>query len=134
VRGGSRPQVKLLVPAVLLATALVAFVFGHDRIDLAHAIVLGATDGPAIVRCYTSGTVGDLVTDSAAGVAIVEKSGTRLIVMWPSGYMGRRSGSEIEVLNRQGQAIARTGTHVYIDGGYSQGGWVTCGAEVRVLP
>jgi len=130
----SRLQVKLLGPAVLLVIALFAFVLGHDRIDLAHATVLGAADGPGIVRCYTSGTVGDLVVDPAAGVAIVEKTGARYMVMWPSGYMGQRAGSEIEVLNREGKVIARTGTHVSIDGGYSQGGWVTCGAQVEVVP
>jgi hypothetical protein len=130
----TRLQVKLLGPAVLVAIALAAVVLGHDGVDLAHATVLGATDGPGIVSCYTSGTVGDLVPDPAAGVAIVEATGTRLVVMWPSGYAGRHSGSEVEVLNRQGEVVARTGTHVYIDGGYSQGGWVTCGAEVRMIP
>jgi hypothetical protein len=130
----SRRQVTLLGPAVLVAIALFAFVLGHDRVDLAHGTVSGGSDDPGIVRCYTSGTVGDLVTDPAAGVAIVEKTGARYMVMWPSGYMGQRAGSEVEVLNREGRVIARTGTHVSIDGGYSQGGWVTCGAQVEVVP
>jgi hypothetical protein len=130
----TRLQVKLLGPAVLLAIAGVAFLIGHERVDLAHGTVSGTTEGEGIVNCYTSGTVGDLVVDPAAGVAIVEKTGARYMVMWPSGYMGQRAGSEIEVLNREGKVIARTGTHVSIDGGYSQGGWVTCGAKVEVVP
>lgn len=88
---GARLQVKLLGPAVLLAIALVAFVLGHDRVDLAHATVLGASDGPGIVNCYTSGIVGDLVADPAAGVAVVEKTGARYMVMWPSASWSRPS-------------------------------------------
>ena len=86
--------------------------------------------------CFLSFVVGDLVTDPTYGTAIIEI--TKGIpndnvhtypVMWPPGYTGRQSGSEVEVLNRSSQAVARTGSHIKILGGYYSDNprvWLAC--------
>jgi hypothetical protein len=81
--------------------------------------------------CYTSGTTGDLVTDSTAGTAIIESSGRRVVVTWPGGWSGRSSWRGVEVINRRGQIAYRTGTHVNLMGGYSyvDGSFLVCGLE-----
>ncbi|MEO8502124.1 MAG: hypothetical protein ABI565_14485 [Vicinamibacteria bacterium] len=38
-------------------------------------------------------------------------------VEWPSSWTGRRSGSEVEILNRHGEVLYRTGTRVHLQGG-----------------
>ncbi|MEP6639252.1 MAG: hypothetical protein ABJC39_07865 [Chloroflexota bacterium] len=82
-------------------------------------------NGSYTVGCYTSGTQGDLVADPN-GVAIVGKSGTRTMVVWPAGFTGRQFGGEIAILDRSGNVVARTGTKVYLEGGYENGGFLTC--------
>jgi hypothetical protein len=86
--------------------------------------------------CFLSFVVGDLITDPTYGTAIIEV--TKGIpkdyvhtypVMWPPGYTGRQAGSEVEVLNRSGRAVARTGSHIKILGGYYSDNprvWLAC--------
>jgi hypothetical protein len=64
--------------------------------------------------CYMSGTSGDLVTDPVSGVAIIESNGLRRVVTWPLGW----TGSEVEILDSLGDVHTRTGTKVYLMGGY----------------
>jgi hypothetical protein len=64
---------------------------------------------------------GLLISDAEHGTAIkverVEDTwgrnlpavGTVAPVMWPTGYTGRRAGSELEVLNEAGDVVATTG-------------------------
>ena len=50
-------------------------------------------------------------------------------VMWPPGYTGRQSGSDVEVLNKSGRSVARTGSHIKILGGYYSDNprvWLAC--------
>jgi hypothetical protein len=88
---------------------------------------------PGFVGCYTSGVEGDLVTDSIAGTAIIDRmNGHRVAVTWPPGYTGRSSGSEVEVLNTSGKVVTRTGTLVNMPGGYwTDGTFLACG---NVIP
>jgi hypothetical protein len=95
------------------------------------------------VGCYTSFIVGALVTDPTYGTAIIEHDPAshnpdrRLPVMWLPGDTGRTSGSEVEILDRTGSVIARTGQVWKIAGGFWGGldnipdAWVACG---YVLP
>ena len=83
--------------------------------------------------CYLSGVAGDLVIDSTAGTAIIDDmTGQRVIVTWPQAWTGRSSGSQVEIINRQGQPAYRTGTHVNLSGGFSHadGSFVVCGLEL----
>jgi hypothetical protein len=50
--------------------------------------------------------------------------------MWPPGYIGRQSGSDVEILDASGQVVARTGALVQLPGGYSGSDprvFLTCG-------
>jgi hypothetical protein len=86
------------------------------------------SSNPDEMACYTSGTEGDLVADPVAGTAVVEtRSGHRYAVTWPLGYTGRSSWSGVEVINRSGSAVARTGSWVRLTGGYwTDGSFLAC--------
>jgi hypothetical protein len=84
--------------------------------------------------CYLNFLVNELVVDPVNGTAVIEKYSNKdgpqrrvLPIMWPPGYTARRSGSEVEVLARNGQLMARTGTTYRIQGGYEGNVWLTCG-------
>jgi hypothetical protein len=54
-------------------------------------------------------------------------------VMWLPGDTGRTSGPEVEILDRTGSVIARTGQIWKVAGGYSGSNptvWVACGYVV----
>jgi hypothetical protein len=70
------------------------------------------------VGCYTNFAQGQLVVDAAYGTAIVE-NGRATPVMWPEGSTARQSGSDVEVVNKDGSVVARTGGRYQIEGGYS---------------
>ena len=119
--------------ALTLAIAVAACGFGSVTLVTAE---------PGVAGCYTSGVRGDLVADGTYGTAIAQtvktETGSMVVslpVKWPHGYTGRRSGSEIEVLNASGDVVARTGTQLYILGG-SEGEdprvWRTC--EIGPFP
>lgn len=85
---------------------------------------------PGMVGCYTSGTTGELVTDPTTGTAIIEdRSGRRVVVTWPLGWTGRSSMLGVAVIDRDGNTVARTGTHVNLMGGYwyVDDSFLTCG-------
>jgi len=98
----------------------------------------GNTAGSAHPSCYTSSIFGELVTDPTYGTAVIEHDSTghnpdrRYPVMWLPGDTGRQSGSEVEILDRTGSVIARTGQDWQIAGGFQSGSdgqldWVACG-------
>jgi hypothetical protein len=62
-------------------------------------------DGTLHVGCGLMPTTGDLIADATSGTAY--KDGTP--TMWLPGYTGRRVGSEVEVLDRDGKVVATTG-------------------------
>jgi hypothetical protein len=78
--------------------------------------------------CYTDFIVGKLVTDPTYGTAVIDHDPKGLNpdhlypVMWLPGDTGRQSGSEVEILDRSGKVIARTGQVWKIAGG-NWGGW-----------
>ena len=83
--------------------------------------------------CYLNFAVGELVVDPVAGTAITQVSRgidhdqvSVTPVRWPSGYTARRSGSEVEVLARNGEVVARTGSTYRLQGGYERDAWMTC--------
>jgi len=71
-----------------------------------------------MVGCFTSGASGILTVDATYGTAIIENDAP-IPVMWPIGYTGRRSGSQVEIVDKSGHVVARTGTQVQIGGGYT---------------
>ncbi|MDQ1543748.1 MAG: hypothetical protein QOK08_1386 [Actinomycetota bacterium] len=87
------------------------------------------------VRCYTNFAVGQLVVDAEFGTALIEGERAPVPVMWPPGHTGRQSGTEVEVLDKTGSVVARTGNRYQIEGAgsarYPEAGWLACG---YVLP
>ena len=67
------------------------------------------------VECYDP-IVGDLAFDPATGSITLDEVGGPKPVQWPTGYTARRSGSEVEILNRTGKVLYRTGTRVTLGG------------------
>ena len=96
--------------------------------------------------CYLSNARGELVADDSVGVAIIEKSAGNpdrtTKIRWPGEFTARRSGSEVDVLDRRGIVVARTGTRMELQGGYGvDGGFEVCGLtfldgspEMTLLP
>lgn len=81
---------------------------------------------PGTVGCPANVIEGDLVPASAAGVAI-EAAGEHLPIRWPTGYSGRRDGGTVLILDAAGEVVARTGTHINLNGGtVERGVWLAC--------
>lgn len=92
--------------------------------------------GPVAIRtgpvgCYLSNIEGELVPDPADGVAIIMPGGTRRPVIWSSSWSGRKSGSEVEIINSRGKVEFRTGSYVHLSGADdpNSDGWLACGLE-----
>jgi hypothetical protein len=87
------------------------------------------------IGCYTNFAVGQLVVDTEFGTALIEDGRDAVPVMWPPGTTGRQVGSEVEVISKRGEVIARTGNRYQIEGAgsarYPLPGWLACG---YVLP
>ena len=102
-------------PVIVLGLAIVLTLWPGSPVPLLTGPGV-AYDG--ISMCYTSFASGELTLDAAYGTAIVE-SDHPIPVMWPDGYTGRRSGSQVEVVDKSGHVVARTGTRVRIEGGFT---------------
>lgn len=132
----------LLVGLVLTVGLLFVSMRGAPVTILTGTGGISGTVGSTQVGCYTDFITAELVTDPTYGTAVIEHDSTghnpdhRYPVMWLPGDTGRRSGSEVEVLDRSGSVIARTGQAWQIEGGYwgdsaTPDVWVACG---YVLP
>jgi hypothetical protein len=82
------------------------------------------------LECFAADVSGLLVVDPTDGTAIVannhpsmlQLSDVPVTVAWPPGFTARRSGSEVEVLDPQGNAVAITGRNYRLWGGYADAG------------
>jgi hypothetical protein len=122
--------------AALLVLAFVLLAFGRGTpVKLLTGTVDNQPDN-GNMGCYTSADTGMLVTDPVSGVALIEENadgtyGHRVAVTWPPGWIGRQSGSGVEVLTPRGDVYMRTGTKVHLMGGFTwvDGSFLTCGGE-----
>ena len=72
---------------------------------------------------------GTIVDDPRWGVALAQDDGTRLQVVWPAGYVARRTDGMLELVDADGDAVARAGDRVTVAGGMALGeAWWACGA------
>jgi hypothetical protein len=119
-----RAQFWILMSAAMAGAICWSF-FGPLRpsVTLLTGPGLGSS---GMVGCYTNFALGQLEFDSASGTAIVEND-RRTPVKWPEGYTARQSGWEVEVADASGHVVARTGTRVQIEGGYTGGSFYACG-------
>jgi hypothetical protein len=85
------------------------------------------TGDPLHGGCFTAQVAGLLVVDPTYGTAIVANNHGSMVQLsnvpatlaWPPGFTARRSGSEVEVLGPQGNAVAITGRSYQFFGGYA---------------
>jgi hypothetical protein len=126
--GAGLPWVALV--ALVLATAgcgpslsdasTVPATLGPDAV-----VLLTARQGG--VGCPANFVDGELVFDAAAGSAIIDAAGIRKPITWPYGYTGRRRDAEVEILDRTGSMVARSGTRIRLPGGeIVPGTWFAC--------
>jgi hypothetical protein len=108
--------------AIVLAFALL----GCGGLAAGEPVEIAYRTDPFTPLCHLSWIDGILVPDAEAGVAILEagSSGYQAVpVLWPEGFSARRVDGQIEVLNKDGQAIARTGRRYRFHGGTDENGW-----------
>jgi hypothetical protein len=87
-----------------------------DKVISSSVLITFGPDG-----CVSNPYPRELVADATYGTAVIATGGgdaTPIPVVWRSGFTGRRSGSEVQVVDPQGNVVAVTG-HVYLfSGGY----------------
>ena len=94
-----------------------------DRVQL-------ITGPPNHDGCFAANVAGLLVVDPTYGTAIVSNdlpsmiplSDVPMTVAWRPGFTARRSGSEVEVLDPQGNVVAMTGRSYRFSGGLVSAG------------
>jgi len=120
-RGDDRPVRPVRFVGIVVMSAVILAACGpHGPVALRHG------DG----QCY-DGWNGNLAFDSATGEVTFDSGSGPLPVEWPSGYTGRLSGSEVEIVNRDGKVLHRTGTRVSMLGdGYGGQVFKECGMEL----
>ena len=112
----------MLKAALVLASLVVVAACGPGE-----PVTLLADSGNT--GCYVANTTGMLIVDPKNGTAIVSEDmgKTTVPVRWPAGYTGRRSGDQVEVLDRDGHVVARTGQRYELLGGYNRDNtWAAC--------
>ncbi len=69
-----------------------------------------AVSGDAGLLCYTNFIEGALVAGERGPVIVVKPGVEPTLVVWPAGYTARYAWGEIEVVDRRGETVARTGS------------------------
>jgi len=69
---------------------------------------------------------GELIENQTWGLILRDSSGTERVVMWPSGYSGRRNG-RVELVDEDGVVVAQVGDRVRLEGGEDiTHAWIVC--------
>ena len=80
--------------------------------------------------CFAANAAGLLVVDPTYGTAIIGDGHPNMLiggdvpvtVAWPPGFSGRRNGSEVEVLDPQGNVVGTTGGSYQFNAGFVSAG------------
>jgi hypothetical protein len=125
---------SLAVLGGIAGVLVLALLVLRPAIAPGRPVFLRTTDMPGYANregCPASGTAGMLVINAAAGTAVreTEAANEYLEVAWPAGYTGRQSGAQVEVLDRHGNIVARTGSWVSLLGVFDPGGLLVCDPE-----
>ena len=92
---------------------------------------LGTTPRP----CAAAAIDGVLLGDETSGFVLLESSGLVQVVIWPHGYVGRKTAAGRELVDGEGKVVARERDHVLLGGGEWPGqGWKACAGVVAILP
>ena len=85
-----------------------------DPISIPTAAPLMDAEGNAL--CHGALLAGRLVAHPAWGLAVQAGADAPLRIVWPHGYVGRRAGDRIELLDHSGGVIARSGDSIEMGG------------------
>jgi hypothetical protein len=101
---------------------------GGPEVEYIGVPTQGAPAG-GVDACMDALASGTLVDDPRWGIALAQDAGSRLQVVWPAGYVARRTDSVLELVDADGQTVARSGDRVTVAGGMGLGeAWWACGA------
>lgn len=98
-------------------------------------LLTGAPTSVGDIGCFTNSASGPLIVDPDHGTAIVDgdTGGATTPVMWRPGFSSRQAGSEVEVLDPDGEVVATTGRSYRIAGGYVDHDLPGGGLPIRVF-
>ena len=101
---------------LLFAVAIVVGLATGGGLAAATSSVLRFGPAPIAVSdddgllCYTNFIEGALVASDRGPVIIGKPGAEPTLVVWPAGYTARYAWGEIEVVDRRGETVARTGS------------------------
>jgi len=91
--------------------ALALCLLGCNALARSEPVEVRTSDRDTLdAQCYLAGTAAELILDPSVGLAWKFGPDDIRPVIWPRGYTARLVGSKIEVWNRDGPVIARSGT------------------------
>ena len=121
----ARRAIGILAVAVVLAGCVGS---GSPEVEYIGIPTQGApADG--VNACMDALASGTLVDDPRWGIALAQDDGSRMQVVWPAGFVARRTDGLLELVNADGNAVAEGGDRVTVAGGMGLGeAWWACGA------
>lgn len=88
--------------------------------------------------CLDAANGGRLAAHPQWGIAVVSGGSGPQRMIWPNGYVARIAGDRLELLDGEGEVVARTGDHIQVGGGETTiggvQGWIVCPAGIKVEP
>ena len=82
--------------------------------------------GSTPTSCMAALMEGELVENETWGLILRDSSGMDRVVVWPSGYSGRRNG-RVALLDQNGVVVAHAGDRLRLEGGEDQAhAWIVC--------
>jgi len=101
---------------IMTILALAICLLGCDTGVLSgDAVALRTSDTDTIgTPCFLSGVEGELILDASSGLAWRLGPDDIRPVIWPRGFTARHVGSEVQVVDRDGQVVATTGRKVEV--------------------
>lgn len=111
--------------SVPLSSMSASSVTPSEQMDL----VAVPTQEPAEVGrpCLGSRAEGTLVAHPRDGLGLELEDGTYMTVVWPHGFVARRAGDGLELLDAEGLVIGVEGDPLTLGGGTRDGVWYSCG-------
>ena len=114
-----------LAVVLVLAGCTQASVAPVQELSVPVQLLTQPSDAPQ-GGCYTNAASGLLVVDPKYGTAIIDEDAAAVThraprpapVMWRPGFTGRRSGSEVQVIDPEGRVVAVTGHKYRLEGAY----------------
>ena len=93
--------------------ALALCLLGCDALARSEPIEVRTSETNAHdAQCFLAGAAAELILDPSVGLAWRSGPSDIRPVIWPRGYTARRVGFDIQVVNRNGLVIARSGRMV----------------------